>query len=157
MSTARAVRRAYDRAFAKIGVNLSEASVLAHLQDAGPLTQTEVARRIGTGRARMGAWIDALEAKGAVSRQSDPGDRRVWKVALTTTGHELWARTANADRAIRRQLRAGTTADDRAQLDSLLMLIHRNAAALTDDQQDTGVTGARTEPTTTSTEPYTQR
>jgi DNA-binding MarR family transcriptional regulator len=133
MSTARAVRRAYDRAFAKIGVNLSEASVLAHLQDAGPLTQTELARRIGTGRARMGAWIDALEAKGAVSRRADPDDRRVWNVALSPTGHDLWAQTADADRAIRRQLRAGTTPDDRAQLDSLLMLIHRNAAALTDD------------------------
>src|ERR671928_1366805 len=89
LSTARAVRRAYDAAFAELGVNLSEASVLAHLQDSGPLTQTELARRIGTGRARMGAWIDGLVAKDAVERQADPNDRRVWKVALTPVGHTL--------------------------------------------------------------------
>jgi len=130
LSTARAVRRAYDAALARIGVNLSEASVLAHLQDAGPLTQTELARRIGTGRARMGAWIDGLEAKGAVVRQADPQDRRVWKVALSPTGRELWAETAGVDKMIRRQLRAGTTADDRARLDALLVLINRNADAL---------------------------
>jgi MarR family transcriptional regulator for hemolysin len=130
MSTARAVRRAYDGAFARIGVNLSEASVLAHLQNSGPLTQTELARCIGTGRARMGAWIDGLEAKGAVVRQADPQDRRVWNVALSPAGRKLWAETARIDKMIRRQLRAGTSEDDRAVLDALLMRIHQNARAL---------------------------
>jgi DNA-binding MarR family transcriptional regulator len=129
MSTARAVRRAYDSAFARIGVNLSEASVLAHLRD-GPLTQTELARRIGTGRARIGAWIDGLEAKGAVTREPDPADRRVWNVALTPAGRDLWAETARIDQTIRRRLRAGTSAEERSALDGLLTLISRNAEAL---------------------------
>jgi MarR family transcriptional regulator, transcriptional regulator for hemolysin len=132
LSTARAVRRAYDAAFAELGVNLSEASVLAHLRDGGPLTQTELARRIGTGRARMGAWIDSLVAKGAVVREADPHDRRVWKVALTTDGQHLWERTARVDRTIRKVLRAGSTPEDRARLDALLTLINRNADTLVD-------------------------
>ena len=130
MSTARAVRRAYDGALAELGVNLSEASVLAHLRDAGALTQTELARRIGTGRARMGAWIDGLAAKGAVVREADPHDRRVWKVALTPAGLALWEETARVDRSIRKVLRSGSTPDDRARLDALLTLINRNADAL---------------------------
>lgn len=130
LSTARAVRRAYDAAFAKAGVNLSEASVLAHLQDGGPLTQTELARRIGTGRARMGAWIDGLVVKGAVVREPDPHDRRVWMVALTPAGQALWAETARIDRSIRRVLRDGTTEEDRARLDALLTVINRNADGL---------------------------
>ena len=130
MSTARAVRRAYDAALAGLGVNLSEASVLAHLQDAGPLTQTELSRRIGTGRARMGAWIDGLVAKGAVERRADPHDRRVWNVALTPVGHELWHETVQIDRGIRKALRAGSSPDDRARLDALLTLINRNADTL---------------------------
>lgn len=134
LSTARAVRRAYDAALAELGVNLSEASVLAHLQDGGPLTQTELARRIGTGRARMGAWIDALTAKGAVVREADPHDRRVWQVALTPAGRKLWEETVRVDRSIRRVLRSGSTAEDRARLDALLTLINHNA--------DTLVTGA---------------
>lgn len=131
LSTARAVRRAYDAGLAQAGVNLSEASVLAHLQDAGPLTQTELARRIGTGRARIGAWIDGLVEKGAVIRQPDPQDRRVWNVALTPAGRALWAETARIDRSIRRVLRDGTTDEDRARLDALLTVINRNADALT--------------------------
>lgn len=131
LSTARAVRRAYDAALAELGVNLSEASVLAHLRDTGPLTQTELARRIGTGRARMGAWIDGLVAKGAVVREADPHDRRVWKVALTADGERLWGETAGIDRSIRRVLRAGTTPEDRARLDALLTLVNRNADTLT--------------------------
>ena len=130
LSTARAVRRAYDAALAELGVNLSEASVLAHLQDGGPLTQTELARRIGTGRARMGAWIDGLAAKGAVERQADPHDRRVWNVALTPAGHKLWQATVGVDRSIRKVLRAGSSPEDRARLDALLTLINRNADTL---------------------------
>jgi MarR family transcriptional regulator, transcriptional regulator for hemolysin len=130
LSTARAVRRAYDAALAKAGVNLSEASVLAHLQDSGALTQTDLARRIGTGRARMGAWIDGLVEKGAVVREPDPNDRRVWMVALTPAGHTLWAETARIDRSIRRVLRDGTTEEDRARLDALLTVINRNADVL---------------------------
>jgi MarR family transcriptional regulator for hemolysin len=130
LSTARAVRRAYDAALAKAGVNLSEASVLAHLQSGGPLTQTELARRIGTGRARVGAWIDGLVDKGAVAREADPLDRRVWSVVLTPAGHTLWAETARIDRSIRRVLRDGTTADDRARLDALLTRVNRNADGL---------------------------
>jgi DNA-binding MarR family transcriptional regulator len=132
MSTARAVRRAYDQAFAEVGVNLSEASVLAHLQDAGSLTQTELARRIGTGRARLGAWVDALEAKGCVVREADPHDRRVWRVALSEAGRERWRETARIDQQIRKRLRNGTSAEDRARLDALLTLIHRNAETLLD-------------------------
>jgi MarR family transcriptional regulator, transcriptional regulator for hemolysin len=131
LSTARAVRRAYDAALARAGVNLSGASVLAHLQTAGPLTQTELARRIGTGRARVGAWIDGLVAKGAVVRQPDPGDRRVWMVALTPSGRTLWAQTARIDRSIRRVLRDGTSPEDRARLDALLRTINRNADTIT--------------------------
>jgi MarR family transcriptional regulator, transcriptional regulator for hemolysin len=131
LSTARAVRRAYDAALGSAGVNLSEASVLAHLQDAGPLTQTELARRIGTGRARVGAWIDGLVDKGAVVRQPDPHDRRVWMVALTASGRTLWAETARIDRSIRRVLRDGTSEEDRARLDALLRTINHNADTLT--------------------------
>lgn len=132
LSTARAVRRAYDAALAELGVNLSEASVLAHVRDGGALTQTELARRIGTGRARMGAWIDGLVDKGAVARQADPNDRRVWNVVLTPAGEALWAKTAAVDRSIRKVLRNGTTAEDRACLDALLTRVNHNANTLLD-------------------------
>lgn len=130
MSAARAVRRAYDQRLAAIGLNLTEASVLAHLADAGALSQVEVARRIGTSRARVGAHIDALEAKGALRRRPHPTDRRVWMVELTAHGRQLWERSVQIDQALRRVLRAGTTAADRRQLDALLMRVQRNLDAM---------------------------
>lgn len=130
LTAARAVRQAYDRCMAGIGVNLTEASVLAHLGDGGPLTQVELARRIGTSRGHIGVQVDALEARGALERRPDPSDRRVWNVTLTPTGVELWHKTIEVDQYVRKVLRAGTSADDRRRLDGLLEIIHRNANAV---------------------------
>lgn len=130
MSTARAVRRAYDRCLAKVGVNLTEASILAHLGDGGSLTQVQLARRIGTSRARVGVHIDSLQGKGAVERRAHPTDRRVWMVCLTPQGEALWAATIDVDRKVRGHLRAGTTPAEREQLDQLLARIQRNAEAI---------------------------
>jgi MarR family transcriptional regulator, transcriptional regulator for hemolysin len=137
--TARAVRRAYDRCLAEVGVNLAEASVLAHLGDAGPLTQVELARRIGTSRARVGVHIDSLQGKGATERRAHPSDRRVWMVRLTPAGHELWAGTIDIDRRVRKYLRAGTTSAERHQLDALLARIERNVEAIPTADDDRAV------------------
>jgi MarR family transcriptional regulator for hemolysin len=130
MSTARAVRRVYDRCLAEVGVNLTEASILAHLGDAGPLTQVDLARRIGTSRARVGVHIDSLQEKGAIERRAHPTDRRVWMVRLTPAGHQLWTRTIDIDRHVRSYLRAGTTSAERQQLDTLLARIERNVDSI---------------------------
>jgi MarR family transcriptional regulator, transcriptional regulator for hemolysin len=127
MATARSVRRAYDAALSKVDLNLSEASVLAHLATGGPLPQVELARRIGTGRARIGAHIDSLERKGAVRRDADPADRRVWLVSLTRSGRKLWQRSVEVDRVLRRTLREGTTAAERDEVDRVLTQFRSNA------------------------------
>jgi hypothetical protein len=54
MATSKLLRRAYDTRLADIGLNLSEACLLAYVVEHGPLTQTQVAERIGMGRARPG-------------------------------------------------------------------------------------------------------
>jgi MarR family transcriptional regulator for hemolysin len=124
---ARSVHRLYDAAMAEVGLNLMEASTLAHLASAGQLTQVELARRIGTGRARMGVYVDSLSARQAVQREADPTDRRVWLVSLTPSGRELWLRSVEIDRIIRHFLREGTTRSERAKLDQLLLRINENA------------------------------
>ncbi len=140
MSTARAVRRAYDHVFSEIDLNLSEASVLAHLADSGPITQVELARRIGNSRARIGVNVDTLEGKGAVMRRADPQDRRVWLVGLTPTGRQLWERSVELDVSLRRRMRHGTTAAARDQLDTALRQIEQNVAALLAGEPDAAST-----------------
>ena len=132
MSTARAMRRAYDRAFADIGINLAEATILAHLVD-GQLTQSELARRVGTSRARIGGSIDSLVPKGAVERVADAADRRIWLVTLTDEGRSMWERSVAADRELRKRIRVGTTAKQREQLDEVLTALHKNLLDHLDD------------------------
>ena len=129
LTTARIVRRTYDAALAAIGINLAEATVLAYLGSSGALTQVELARRIGTGKARIGAYIDSLQVAGAVQRSPDPSDRRVWSVSLTEQGHELWSKSQAIDRSVRRRLRAGIAADDLTLLDAMLVQIADNLTA----------------------------
>ena len=128
MATARAVRHAFDRRFEDLGLNLSQASLLAYLHESGPLSQTQLARRLGLGRAATGALVDGLEARGLVERQPDTSDRRVWLVACTQTGKELVSDVNEADEVLRAELREGIPRSERQQLARLLLKLQSNLA-----------------------------
>ena len=130
ISTAQAVRAVYDHAFKDLGISLVEATILANLAVSGALTQVDLARELRTGKARIGVYIDHLEARGFVVRNADPADRRVWRVALTDTGRMTWEQSVEVDRRVRSSLREGTTAAERAVLDAVLLQIERNAQQL---------------------------
>ena len=120
MSLARELRRAYDLHFEELGLNLSEASVLAYAQEAGPLMQAELAKQLGVGRAALGAVVDSLEGRGLVERQPKPGDRRVWLVAVTGDGHALAQKVNKIDERLRGAFREGISRKERRELTSLL-------------------------------------
>jgi DNA-binding MarR family transcriptional regulator len=126
MATARSIRKAYDRILADVGLSLPEASLLAYLDQIEPQTQTQLAQRLGSGRAVMGARIDTLESRGAVRRQPHPTDRRVWLVHITAAGRELVTTINELDGGLREQLRAGLSRADRQRLAAILLQIQRN-------------------------------
>lgn len=130
MATARAVRQAYDLRFADLGMNLSEASLLAYVGESGALTQTRLAERLGIGRAAMGSVIDSLEKRGLVERNPDPDDRRVWLVDLTASGKEMVEQVTERDVVLRKELRAGISRDDRQKLAEVLVALGNNLAAV---------------------------
>lgn len=130
MATARAVRQAYDLRFAELGLNLSEASLLAYVEESGALTQTRLAERLGIGRAAMGSVIDSLEKRGLVERNPDPDDRRVWLVDLTASGKETVQQVTERDVVLRKELRAGISRDDRQKLAEVLVALGNNLAAV---------------------------
>lgn len=133
MATARAIRQCYDQRFADLGLNLSEASLLAFVEESGPLTQTRLAQRLGLGRAATGSVIDALEKRGLVERQPDPDDRRVWLVTVTRTGKDLVDQVNASDQVLRSELRAGISRADRQQLAALLVRLQENLASVLGD------------------------
>jgi DNA-binding MarR family transcriptional regulator len=128
MATSRDIRRAYDLRLAHLQLNLSEACLLAYVDEHGPITQSQVAAKIGMGRASAGLMVDALSARGLLTRCSDPGDRRVWRLVTTTEGRKLTTSVTKADAAFREQLRLGLNRAERQQLANLLVTIQRNLA-----------------------------
>ena len=73
-------------ALAPFGISGRELAVLIAIDDRAPLSQQEVARRLGVDRTTMVALIDDLENKSLVQRRQDPGDRRKNVVILTNAG-----------------------------------------------------------------------
>lgn len=134
MATARAIRQAYDLRFAELDLNLSEASLLAYVEETGALTQTRLAERLGLGRAATGSVIDALETRGFVERSPDPDDRRVWLVDVTAPGKAMVAEITERDTVLRKQLRSGLSRDDRHQLAEVLVRLGNNLAGILADE-----------------------
>jgi DNA-binding MarR family transcriptional regulator len=89
ITAGRAVRNAYDARFKHLDLNMTEGALLATIRRFGPLTQRELAELLYIGRAAAGQFVDRLEARGLVQRDTDPDDRRVWIVSTTREGKAL--------------------------------------------------------------------
>jgi MarR family transcriptional regulator for hemolysin len=126
MATSRSIRRAYDVRLEDIGLNLSAACLLAYVVEHGPLTQTQVAERIGMGRAPAGVIVDDLSKRDLLVRSPDAKDRRVWLLSATAAGLELAARISDVDQTLRAELRDGMSRAERSQLAKTLVRLQAN-------------------------------
>jgi DNA-binding MarR family transcriptional regulator len=129
MSAAAAIRARYDERLAVLGLSLSTASLLAYVNEFGPVSQTRAAEHLGQGRAATGVQVDRLTTLGLVERLPDADDRRVWRVAATEAGAATAARIAECDAVLRDELRAGISRADRQQLARLLVRLQQNLLA----------------------------
>jgi len=152
MATARAIRRAYEIRLTDLDLNLSQASLLAFLTDldlnlsqasllaflfeAGPITQSRLASRLGMGRAATGLVINALEARGLIERRTNPDDRRAWLIALCPEGLRMTEPIFEIDTALRRELRTGISRSERQQLAGLLLRLKTNLANVLAEPRD---------------------
>ena len=74
--------------------------------------------------------IDSLERRGLVERQSDPKDRRAWRVAVTAAGRRLVGPIGEVDKALRRELRAGIPRAERQRLAQVLLQLQENLSGV---------------------------
>ncbi|MFD9003339.1 MarR family winged helix-turn-helix transcriptional regulator [Streptomyces sp. NPDC059582] len=98
--------RAAAEALAPHGVGGPDLAVLAVLADAEPLSQVELATRLGVDRTTTVALIDGLEDHGLVRRRRSPRDRRKNLVELTPVGGDCLRRAECARRAAERRFLA---------------------------------------------------
>lgn len=129
MATAAAIRDLYDAHLAELGLTLSLGSLLAYVEQFGPVNQSRAAEHLGQGRASTGVQVDRLQELGLIERRPDPDDRRVWMLAITERGRTVATAVCECDAALRDQLRAGISRSERQQLAALLVRLQRNVAA----------------------------
>lgn len=84
------VTTAIDAALKPLGVERRHLLVLMRLNAEGPLPQRDLVRRTHHDKASIVRIVDDLERLGLASRESVPGDRRLWAVTITDEGRRLY-------------------------------------------------------------------
>jgi DNA-binding MarR family transcriptional regulator len=101
-------------------------AVLSVIGALGPITPTELARRLGMAPTTVSTWLARLEEDGAAERRRNPDDGRSHLIELTKRGRaELEQALPDFRRAVRRV--RGELGDD---LDEVLDGLDRLVAAL---------------------------
>jgi DNA-binding MarR family transcriptional regulator len=132
MATSKSIRRAFDLRLSEIELNLSEACLLEYVYEYGPMTQTQVAEKVGMQRASAGTIIDNLSDRNLLRRQPDPHDQRVWLLSVTNEGRRMAGKIAEVDDALRYELRRNLSQEERGQLADTLLRIQCNLAEILD-------------------------
>ncbi len=126
---ARAVERAFDDALAKAGGTLPVWLVLLNLKIHRPANQRELAEAVGIREATLTHHLNAMDARGLITRTRDTANRRIQLVTLTEAGEAAFLRLREAALAFDTRLRTGLADADVAQLAALLGRLAANAGA----------------------------
>ena len=107
-NSSRAWRQALDRRLRYLGVSQASWMTIALAAKARePLSQSELADRLGVEPATMVAMVDRLMKAGLVTRVPSATDRRIKRVVLTAPGNVLYERLTAEAAAFRQQLLLG--------------------------------------------------
>src|SRR5215472_15653517 len=93
---ARSVSRAFDDALAQAGGSLPVWLVLISLKTQRLGNQRELADAVGVTEATLTHHLNAMDARGLLTRQRDPANRRVHLVRLTEDGEAAFLRLRDA-------------------------------------------------------------
>ena len=127
--TAHALRRAFDRRAASLGVTRAQWKVLFRLSRTPGLRQVELADILDIEPITLCRIVDRLEEADLVKRERDPADRRAWKLALTESSGPLMAKLHALAQTMIGEAFAGLSDDDLEALRSRLARIRENISA----------------------------
>src|ERR1700744_1017126 len=108
-STSRSWRQAVDRRLKYLGVSQASWMTIAIAAKArSPLSQSELADKLGVEGATMVAMVDRLVKSGLVLREASTTDRRVKRIVLTPAGSRIYEKVKAEALALRKELLANT-------------------------------------------------
>ena len=106
-STSRSWKQAVDRRLKYLGVSQASWMTIAIAAKAeSPLSQSELADRLGVEGATMVAMVDRLVKAGLVAREASSTDRRIKRVVLTPAGVAIYEKVKTEADTLRKQLLA---------------------------------------------------
>jgi MarR family transcriptional regulator, transcriptional regulator for hemolysin len=124
---ARIVGRAFDDALDAVGGTLPVWLILFNLKVRTPDNQRELADAVGVREATLTHHLNAMDARGLITRRRDADNRRVQLVELTEAGEALFLRLQQAATAFDARLRDGLAEADLDALEKLLGRLRANA------------------------------
>lgn len=126
--TAHALRRAFDRRAATLGVTRAQWKVLFRLSRQPGLRQIELADILDVEPITLSRIVDRLEEAGLVERRTDPADRRAWRLELTAKAQPLIAKLRTLAEALMDEAFAGLTNEELELMRTKLAKIRDNIA-----------------------------
>jgi DNA-binding MarR family transcriptional regulator len=113
------------------GTTLPRFDLLAQLErEPAGLTMGELSQRLMVTGGNVTGIVDQLEAESLVLRAEHPGDRRAFKVRLTAAGKRMFRRMAATHEGWIVELFEGWSAEQKAQVHTLLATLKQHVAAL---------------------------
>jgi DNA-binding MarR family transcriptional regulator len=109
-----AVRAHIGSEFLKEGVKvtLPQATVLFLLQEKDGRILSEIGQVIGVDNSAVTGLADRMEKAGYVTREPNPGDRRVWHLHLTPKGRGEAQKASGVVGRVNREAKAGISEQD---------------------------------------------
>ncbi|MGC9399995.1 MAG: MarR family winged helix-turn-helix transcriptional regulator [Anaerolineae bacterium] len=109
-----------------LGIYRGQPAVLEALVEEDGRTHSDLAAWMHVAPSTVTKMVRRMEKAGYVERRDDPEDLRVSRVFLTEEGHAIHARLHAGFAAVDAETFAGFTAEERAQLEQLLMRVRAN-------------------------------
>jgi MarR family transcriptional regulator for hemolysin len=125
--TAKALSRAFDDALVAVGGSTPTWLVLLALTTGEHRTQGQLAEAVGVRQPTLTHHLDSMERAGFVTREREPGNRRVQHVVVTEAGQQLFLRLRRAAGSFDGRLRAGLEDEEIAELRRVLAQLSENA------------------------------
>lgn len=127
---ARLFRHAFERAVAREGLDLTagEARTLLHASYADGIRQHALAERMRVEPMTLSNFVDRLQARGLLTREPDPEDRRAKLVRVAPVAEPLVERVRAVASLVREQATQGIAATDVERLQRILQTMRSNLA-----------------------------
>ena len=83
---ARKITKTFDHIFSEFNLNLTDVALISLIDLNDSLTQSQLAKSLGIGKARLGIVIKNLEQKNILERSPNSYDHRSWQIKFTQEG-----------------------------------------------------------------------